>query len=54
MWAELNQAEDTEPLNTAGSSLLVAADLKPSTEVNSALHEESVMISPEIVAFPDS
>lgn len=41
MWADL-----TESLNFAGPSLQVEAHLLPFTEVNYALHEESVMTSP--------
>lgn len=43
MWADLNDAGDTGPLNSAGSSLLGESDPLYSTKVNSALHEESVI-----------
>lgn len=46
----LNEAGDTEPLNAAGSPLLAEAHLLPSMGVNSALHEDSVMASLEVIA----
>lgn len=34
MWADLNDAGDTGPLNSAGSSLLVESDLLHLTKMN--------------------
>lgn len=53
MWADLNDAGDTGPLNSAGSSLLGESDCLYLTEVNSALQEESVIASPEVATLPD-
>ena len=50
MCRSLNEAGDTEPLNAAGSPLLVEAHLLHSMGMNSTLHEDSVMASLEIIA----
>lgn len=49
MCSSLNEAGDTEPLNSAGSPLLAEVHLLPSIGVNSALHEDSVMASLEVI-----